>query len=273
MKSILSIVVLLITTNLCFSQIKLKGIIKSNEGTPLPYVNIGIVNKEVGTVSDVDGNFSLTIPSSGKKDSIKISSIAYESKQFLVEDFIKILEKNNEVTLLENIETLEEVVISNRRKRQRNFGNRGKSRKSLIEFSSDALGNEIGIRVKIKRSPTLIKRFNATVLSRKYKSFKFRLNIYNLKDGLPYENLLTQNIIISEQHIKEGKLSIDLEEYDIYVEEDFVIGVEWIENKDEKKLKFSAGIFGNRTYVRRTSQSKWFKLDVGSVGFNVDVEY
>ena len=47
--------------NFTFSQITINGIVKSETNTPLQYVNIGIKNKNVGTISDEKGNFSITI--------------------------------------------------------------------------------------------------------------------------------------------------------------------------------------------------------------------
>ena len=44
-------------TNLCVSQIKGKCI--DSFGIPIPYANLAIKNTEIGTVTDIYGNFKL----------------------------------------------------------------------------------------------------------------------------------------------------------------------------------------------------------------------
>jgi len=57
------------------------GTVKDSETKkPIPYVNIGIVKKNIGTVSDSEGKFDLKFPMTLENDTIKLSSIGYKSK-------------------------------------------------------------------------------------------------------------------------------------------------------------------------------------------------
>lgn len=273
MKQVANLILILFCTS-AFAQIDLTGTIKSKDtAEPLPFVNIGVIGKGIGTVSDDDGLFYISLKEDHTKDSMKISMVGFKSKTFLVGDLIRMLQEENEILLKQQVEELEEVLIFKRRLKTKILGNRSKSRKNLYEASADLLGSEIGIKIKIKRSPTRLKRFNTRVLTKKHSKFKFRLNFYNIKDGLPNNNLLKENIIIDANDIKDGWVDINLEPYDIYVDDDFFVTLEWIQGEGKRKLQFPASLFGPTVVERDTSQAEWNKHTMASIGFNVTVEY
>jgi len=238
----------------------------------LPYVNIGIIGKNVGTVSDINGNFELKLPDENDNDTLKISMIGYENLMFLVSDFKKNITKKPNLELSQKTTELREVVISARELKEKILGNKTESKTMVGGFTSNELGNEVGIVIKIKRSPTYINQFSTFITSNKYDSLKFRLNFYDLKDGLPNKRITNQNIIITSK-IKEGKLTVDLSKYDIIVEDDFFVSLEWIENLGEKGLYFSMGLLGSPVISRYTSQGDWKKVGAVSLGFNVRAKY
>ena len=225
-----------------------KGIIKSeNTQEILPYVNVGIINKGIGTVTNDKGNFYLLVQKRQYNDSIKLSMIGYQSKTFLVKDFVITIKKNNTIYLTEKTEALNEVIVTTRKLKQRILGN--KSSNSKYEMTSSLLGIEIGILIKIKRSPTYLKSFNTEIHTKKYSSFKFRLNIYDIKDGLPNNNLLKESIYIDKNDIKEdGHINIDLKPYSIIVEDDFFITLELVKDSGIEKTPPTSKYFGTTSY-------------------------
>lgn len=256
------------------AQETLKGVIvNSSSGSPLPYVNIGIINKSIGTVSDDSGNFELFIPKKNHRDSIRISMIGFKNRTFSIKNFIKVLRENPIIEMNEKVEELSEVIVTNRKLKTKILGNRSKSRKNHYEATADLLGSEIGIKIKIKRSPTLLKYFNTRVLTKKHSNFKFRLNFYDVRDGMPNRNLLKENIIIDDNDIKDGWVNVNLEPYNIYVKDDFFVTLEWIQGEGKRKLRFPASLLGPVVVERQTSQAKWNKHTIASIGFNVTVEY
>lgn len=86
MKSLLRIIncMLLITvsTNICSSR----TVLSESTGKPVIYASIGVINRNLGTVTDSLGNFSLKIPAEYINDSIRISSIGHVAKIFAVKD-------------------------------------------------------------------------------------------------------------------------------------------------------------------------------------------
>ena len=67
-------------------EIEFKGVIMDSFNTPIPYVNIGILHKSIGTVSNDLGEFSLKLHESMKSDTIRISCFGFESKKIIVEN-------------------------------------------------------------------------------------------------------------------------------------------------------------------------------------------
>ncbi len=244
-----------------------EGTIKdSKTQVPLAYVNIGIVGKNVGTVSDSDGQFRLAIDDKHDDDTMKISMIGYKSVSMKVADFGQQIRENPVISLKEEPYTLEEVVVSEkkyngRKLREKLLGNEVESTNSRTGFDMNLLGNEMGIVIKIKKKPTFIQEFSIGIAENKYDSFKFRINIYNVKDGLPDQNILQENIIVTSD-LKEGKLTVDLSKYHIMVEDDIFVAMEWIEDMGDYGLLFSTKVNGRTspTIVRKTSQGHWRRI-------------
>ncbi len=265
--------ILFIVAGTLHGQTATTGTIKSdNSEETLAYVNIGIVGKGVGTVTNEKGRFELDIDERYYQDSLKLSMIGFESKTFLVQHFIREIESENTIYLKEKVEELNEVVVTNRKLKSRTLGNRTTSKIISDGFDSDQLGNEAGLIIKIKRSPTYIQSFHASIVKNEHQEIKFRLNFYNLKDGLPYENLLNENIIITST-IQSGILSVDLREYDIVMEEDFFVSLEWITDFGHGDLQFSIGFLGSPVIYRDASQSYWTVIKGIGPGFIVKVKH
>lgn len=273
MKLISTILLCLFNFSL-FAQNIAEGTIKDSETEePIPYVNIGIVKKNIGTVSDPEGKFNFEIPSNLEKDTIRISSIGYRSKSMIAKDFLSNLKANPIIELLPKVTELNEVVVTNIKLKEKIVGNKTRSGKFRGGFRNATLGHEVGIKIKIKNSPTYIEKFHTNVTSNTSETMKFRMNFYSIKNGLPNEKIVKEDIIFPI-NVKEGEFTLDLEEYNIVVEEDFYCTIELIENqKQNYEVFFSAGFLGNTMAYRLTSQGEWDKSGIVGVGFNYTVRY
>jgi carboxypeptidase-like protein len=264
-------------TSASFSQETFRGkIIDLKTNAPLPYVNIGIVGKNLGAVSNIEGSFSITLPNSYDSDTLKISMVGYTSLSYEVKTF-----KNNfnnrkslSIFLEEKTNNLQEVIVEDKKLRTKLLGDVKESTTNTMGFYSPQLGTELGTTIKIKKSPTYLKNFNFFIADNTFDSLFFRLNIYSLENGYPSENILSENIFI-KTNITEGKVIINLEKYNIKVQEDFFISLEYIQplSSDGGKLNFGGSIFHGPSYMRYSSQGKWQKLTSFGTGFNVQVMY
>lgn len=260
---------------LLFGQQNVVGIIQDAEtGEHIPFVNIGILEREKGTVSDASGKFLISIPSEFTNDSIRISAIGYKTQTFIIGDFIRSIQQDSVITLNKDVVVLNAVIVTPKNLKVKVLGNTKQSRIMRGGFRNAELGNEIGLKIKIKKSPTYITAFHSNITSNTGQKLKFRLNFYSIEKGFPAEKLINQNIIFQIDS-QEGDFTLDLTQYNIKVEEDFFLTMELIENASNKEseLFFSAGLFGKGTVTRLTSQAEWKKLGGIGIGFNVTSEY
>ena len=267
---------LLICFNIQFGicQVDLVGqVIDAAIEEPLPYVNIGLVNQNIGTVTDEAGYFELEVPGNGYADAtLRFSMIGFEPQDFTLQEYRD--QKILTIPLNEKATALEEVVLTTKRNKYQTkiLGNKTTSQLIYAAFTTNKLGNEMGFLVRGRKNPMILKKFNVSLVENDYGPIRFRLNFYDLKDGLPNETLLNENIIV-ETDIQSGIVSKDLTPYEIVIDQDFFVAIEWIEDLGPGKLFFSGGFFGSPLIAREVSQGTWSKVGSASVGMNVEVRY
>jgi len=84
-------------------DVTIKGKVTDESGEPIPGVTISLPGTNIGTATDLDGNYSLSVP---EKSTLVFSFIGFNSKSIKVGDQSII-----DVVLTENISSLDEVVV------------------------------------------------------------------------------------------------------------------------------------------------------------------
>jgi len=265
-----------------FSQIYSGQLINRESGQPIVFANIGIMGKNIGTVSDAAGCFKIELKSKFDNDTLCISCIGYEKRTYLIRDL-----KNNirnadqvKIELLPKSYLLEEVIIQPADTKTYTFGNFCESNSPYGNaFYSNLLGTEMGVIINLppRMNRVFLINFRFYIGEFTFDKFPVRLNIYNLKNDRPNENILTEPIFIDITSA--GEYIIDLEKYNIIMNGNFFISLEYykIADKSEGKLIFCA--VHNRKmnkgngYYRLTSQGDWKREMADNVGFSVQVEY
>ncbi len=249
-------------------------VLDAQNKVPLVYVNIGVVGKDLGTVSDAEGYFSLTLEEPIlRQDSLRFSMLGYESKVFLLGSFLD--DKPLEILLNEQALALDEVVLispKNKTYKSKLLGNKTKSNFIYTAFTTNQLGNEMGIMIRGRKDPMWLDYIEFNIVENDYGPIRFRLNIYDVKDGLPYQNILKENIFV-DTDIESGIVHVDLTPYELVMNDDFFVTLEWIEDLGPGKLYFSGGFFGNPLIARAVSQGSWQRLGKASMGMQVFVRY
>ncbi|OOQ62260.1 carboxypeptidase-like regulatory domain-containing protein [Mucilaginibacter pedocola] len=242
---------------------------KTNE--PLPYVNVGIIGKAEGTVTDATGKYSISF-TNHDADSLRISMIGYKPQAYLVSEFRKSYNSYKTIALQPDVREIKEVKVSNHKWKQVVLGNTTTSQGTNAGFTSNKLGNEIGTIIKIKKSPTYLKRFNASISGDVTDSVMMRLNFYSVEDGLPGKPIQQESIFVTV-HKGDKSVSVNLEPYFIVVEDKFIVTLEWIKNSRGHGIMFSAKFLAGSVIARETSQAKWEKIGIAGMGFNILAEY
>jgi hypothetical protein len=245
---------------------------KNKEG--VAYVNVGIRNKNTGTVSASDGWFQLKIDSLLQDDSLRFSMAGYQSYTVSVLEFLKI-SKPLIIPLKENVSGLKEVVITAKAMKTEIRGNTTTSNLVNIGLPLRFLGSETGIRLALGKKPVVLKSFSFNISDNRVDTAVFRLNIYNFKNGVPHENILHQNILVPLGK-QTGRYTLNLTDYKLVLSGDVLISLEWIEGSYSKAghgaLFLSAGFLNSATWHRLTSQAGWKKASGLGVGFNVVIQ-
>ncbi len=259
---------ILLVSTFAYSQNLYKGqVVDASTSEPLAYANVGIVGKNVGTVTDFEGRFQLELPDANDNDSIRISLIGYESRNWKVFDFKYLAD--NVIKLKEQNHQLKPVEINSTRLTSKVLGSTTTSFGFTGGFTSNDLGNEIGVRINVGKKPVYLENFSFHIARNNCDSLLFRVNIYSLKNEIPDSNLLQENVLIGSRR-KSGLITVDLLPYGLEVNDDFVICLEFIRPCPNRALFFSAAFLGS-IYSRVTSQGNWELIKGFDLGFNVKV--
>jgi len=271
MKHLFTLCLLLIAATGVTAQ-TLKGTLKdADTGEALPYVNIGVLNKNIGTVSGDDGSFTLTVPTGHSADTLRISTLGYANRDITVASAEKQFAANPVIKLTPQAIQLQQVVVSNKTPKEKVLGNKTDSKNVSVGFTSNVLGNEIGMIMKLKKSPSQLKTFTASLASDNNPKAKLRLNFYTVKKGRPDALINTQNIIVTAPATG-SKIVVDLLPYNIMAEDDVFVSLEWLESFPQG-LKFSAALLATPMMARSTSQGTWEKISMAGIGYTLTTIY
>lgn len=249
----------------------MSGTIMDNETKePVVFANIGFLNKNIGTVSEFSGAFKLKTKKDFLQDTLTISHISYET--------VKIPFREGEgqtISLFPRKNQLEEVVLKTRKIRSKKVGVKTYNRLLWLDGvngEDDIIENAQWIN--IPGGPVRIKAVN--VFLRKgfeADSAYVRLNFYNKNElGEPDKKIVYKHIL-KKKRIQEGWLSLNLTKDDLYLEEDFFLGVEFIPNfKNSQEVFIGAILTKGKGFHKTSSQGSWRKIE-GASAINVDIEY
>ncbi|MGI9530516.1 carboxypeptidase-like regulatory domain-containing protein [Lutimonas sp.] len=235
----------------------------------LPYVNIGIKKKGIGTVSDVKGKFKLKLdPSQYQNDTLIFSHIGFETQKVPLKEFDGLVE----IRMRSVINDLQEVVVLGKAPKEKKIGRHSKglglTHANFYTYYEkgvdDRLSKEKGMKFRIKKN-CFLKSLNFNVSSNEFESLKFRINFYKLEDGIPTELIVKKNIIFEINNAFLGWFSVDLQPYEIYLEkelEDVVVSIQWVESVklNEKSKYFSLSTATSATekaYSRDKAMDSW----------------
>lgn len=232
---------------------------------PIPFVNIGFFEENIGCVSNIDGHFSMEIPNEYSENLITISCLGFETKKIKTSSFFS---ANTKIILLdEKSIQLNEVIVLDDRPKQKKTITLG-----IKKFTGRTSGfiNGKGSGAEIARLITSNKRLKITSASiyigkNVNSEFKLRLNIYsrNSEENFPDQNIMRFSQVISSR-IEAGWLEVNLET-PVITESDFFISFEWLDSSVGNPL---IGVKGKGSkdlvFQRSISLGKW----IPSIDFN-----
>jgi len=239
---------------------------------PIPYVNIGFVQKSIGTVSNENGEFKLIYDEEAvtQRDVLQISVLGYETLKVTPRQLELLLTNTDKIYLKPKPETLNEVLLSNEKRRELQIGDAAGFGNSIGYWKDkNALGGEIASRIHIKHENTQLLDFKFNVVENQTDSLKVRINVYDYHRRYPSEKLLKTNLYKTITQ-KEGVVTVNLEPYKLKADDDIVIGIELIEVYGNS-IEFAVGAreYYGSSYRRYISQDSWNRYP--TIGMNFEV--
>ena len=226
MKKLLAIIFLLIS-NFSFSQLK-AVIIDSETKEKIPYVNIWIENKNIGTTSNENGEFSID---TSNGNFLILSSLGYENKRIEISIISELITLNPKIT------ELDEVILSSiKQQAELTIGKFSDSDVGYYYASFDK--PEIKARFfpfdTVYKDTPYLKKLKFRVDSN-IRNAKFNIRLYSIgENGEPKNPLYEKNII---GIVKKGtkNIELDLSSLEItFSENGLFVSYEWLIIKDNE---------------------------------------
>ncbi|WP_105002580.1 carboxypeptidase-like regulatory domain-containing protein [Tenacibaculum sp. SG-28] len=262
MKNILFIITFLSTYNFSFSQKLLKGKIYDFERViPIEYCNIGVENKDLGSLSNSNGEFSLDTSQIAKNDTILFSHLGYKNFKVSFKKLKEKLKTKDTLFLSSSSIVLDDVKIENYKfSKKMIYGYDFRHPRVNWSFKNFRSGSEI-CRYFENKNILIIDKLIFQVNKNELKNLKLRVNFYDIVNGKPNEKLNIEDIFIETKH-HQGRLKFNLKNYNIILDSDFFISLEAVDVEGNGEFLFGGEWFGEnseegKTYARKSSFDVW----------------
>ncbi len=268
----------------CFAQKDYKGkVVDEKTGEIIPFVNIGIVDQGIGTVSDEEGLFHLYFEQ-GEVDAsaiILFSALGYSPLNIPVQKMPLVYNDYPIFKMTPERVSLDEVVVSNKGERfvtdfvgYKNYGERN------YGYWKDqiALGGELATRIVAKSGLRRLDRFQFEVFHNPSDSLLLRVNVYEDDGpiGSPKTNLNEsgKNVLVTVKNT-DKIVWVDLKPYDIYVNNDFMVSLELLKVYGEKELGLILAAAFNKygSYRKYSSQDKWERIADQNMAYYLETQF
>jgi hypothetical protein len=224
---------------------------------PIPFGSLGIKGKNVGTVADEKGHFSLRIPARLAGDSLTFSAIGYQTQVFAITQLTTT--QQHTFLLLEKTTALPEVVVRARAAKIRRIGTtthnpflwgsaQQKETHDIVEFAKF---------IPLANTPSELRQAHIFLRRPTIDTVTFRLNFYRAGADRPAARLVERTILV-RRAIQNGWLTIDLVPYALTLHTDFYLSFEFLPDKQLPMPAFSYGAqLGGAALVRTSSLGTW----------------
>lgn len=260
-------------------------VIDSESEIPLAFVNIGVVDISKGTVTNESGEYILDCEKLPNDCKIQISMIGYESQTF---NMSNLKAESKTIRLVKKSIELDEVTIK-WKEIIKKVGTAKTSKMAGVcgwggtDFGK---GHELGLLLNLGDKPVMIEDVNLKIRKHSFDTIVFRLHIRSLQNGLPSDELLTENIYLQITK-SSGWQQVDLSNYNILISGDVALSIEWIkisnviernlikikgDKEATPKVLFDISNKIGTLYGRRGSAARWRVQENSSPGFYVTIK-
>lgn len=223
------------------AQVSVRGrVLDTETGKGIPFVNIGLFEKNIGTLSDEDGSFELTVPEVNYRDSVLFSSIGYKRTGIALQSLqasASVVVPMTPARIL-----LQDVTINSRRYKHTRLGWMG-GKDGVLPLDTIQGGGTVAMLLESPSSTNFVDKLQVRLMYNSKDTLKFRLHFFtydSLRDS-PGEELLHDEVMLTEQK-RFGWLRYTLVTKDIRINaKRFFVGFEWIDTR-AVRAKMVAGL-------------------------------
>ena len=246
---------------LCFplvagAQEVLSGRITDSLGLSVPYVNIGVVGKGKGTVSNSKGQYQIDLTGVAPKDSIYFSHLNYYRRAFAVKD----LQRDPKVVLVEHVFELPSFTVSQKKPKLQTIKGMGVNVGEVYYIGENVLNKEeIGNIITLKHT-YLAKEFELPILENTMPNLVLRLQILKIEDDGTLTPLVEKPIYLSiPQNSQKQKI---VQELQVVLPKGRIwVGLRTVEGAGDGYFVFEGNFSGG--YELREGVFKKFDLSLG----------
>ncbi|MEM6358886.1 MAG: carboxypeptidase-like regulatory domain-containing protein [Bacteroidota bacterium] len=205
---------------------------------PVPYANIGILDKNLGTLSDPDGTFSISVPAQYADDTLLFSSLGYAISKYRVADL-----NSRTIYLTPNSIVLDEISVVGKTSFKKARLGWMKGKDGIVPFDTVQGGGAVALLIEAPSAPVWVNKVQLRLLYNSKDTSRFRLRFYSYDSltGAPGAELLNKDVILRENR-RFGWMRFDLLSHDIFINERKVfVGFEWLDERRSRE-QFLAGL-------------------------------
>lgn len=237
----------------------------------LPYVNIGVVGLNKGTISSFNGMYRINISGVDNDKILRFSSVGFESVEFKIGELKSKQIESLNVTLKKRIFEIEEVVVKPDNEKPLFIGSK-KAGKMAWVWSEAINGAEIGTLFRNDKT-IFLDKFHFHIRKNYCDSILYRIKIYDAENEYPTEIINTKDIKFVSK-TKKGWDTIDISVYNITIDTDFIITLETLESWTSGNYRTTHLSVGNAkgalSYSRASSMAPWQEFG-NQMSFKIEI--
>ncbi|AZA49701.1 carboxypeptidase-like regulatory domain-containing protein [Chryseobacterium carnipullorum] len=250
-------------------------VLSQYDRSPVPYARIGIDTEENGTIADEQGNYTLDLSTVNKDLNVTVAVGGFDKFSVPINSFLQ--SSTHIILLKEKVKDITEVTITPKRFKDKHWGVDSKSKKILFatyperKKEKEEQSRELAIKFSNKRKVKIQKIHLNVADFQTDVPVELRINVYNEKDNLPNESVLYKDVtaVLTKDSIIDGTFTLDVSDYDIYVNSDFFVSIQFM-NFFKGHIFLSGALL--KTVFKRKYYGSWEKSSVASPAINIDVK-
>lgn len=210
----------------------------------LPYVNMTLLSKNIGTTTNEKGEYFFN-SRGNTNDSLLVSYMGYATKKFSLQDFENTANNNLDIQLVESKQQIDEVVLKVKKAKYTTSRKLGIDRQMFKYAPAVQFGMERIVLIEnIKKRKGRVNevvfflRENPQTSFRAYPTFyRVVFYAYDSKNDAPGKLLSYYPLLIKPEENKKQRICINVKEYNIlFPKSGLCIGIETINPEPKRKI-------------------------------------